>query len=131
MYWSEKYQLGIVADYLREEGYQFATEARLYSIPIDIVALQGNTTVAVELKSRDFKRGINQAERNTSVVDFSYLSVWEENITDDLVSRIDDSPIGLLSVGTHVKCLSPPVRNDPSTHAKSRVQEYVRNHVRK
>ncbi|OIB58043.1 hypothetical protein BBD46_10270 [Natrialba sp. SSL1] len=131
MYWPEKYQLGIVAEYLEKEGFEFMTESRLYSIPIDILGTNGKETVSVELKTKDFKRGIQQAERNQTLVNYSYLSVWEEYATEDLVSRIEQCDIGLLSVSDQVKCLSTPNKNETSDHATSRINEYILRDVRK
>lgn len=125
MYWPEKYQLGIVAEYLEKEGYAFITESRLYSIPIDVLGTDGERTISVELKTKDFKRGIQQAERNQTLVAHSYLSVWNEYITDDLVERVDKRGIGLLSVGNHVKCLSTPAKNETSDYAISRINEAI------
>ncbi|MDL0126298.1 hypothetical protein PNQ92_12900, partial [Halobacterium salinarum] len=116
---------------LEEEGFEFVTESRLYSVPIDILATDGEETVSVELKTKDFKRGIQQAERNQTLVDYSYLSVWEEYVTGDLVDRIDHTGIGLLSVGNHVKCLSTPAKNETSDHATSRINESILPDVRK
>jgi hypothetical protein len=130
MYWSEKYQLGPLLYYLRQNNVEYATEANLYSVPIDVVCKRDNVTMAIELKTRDFARGIKQAERNASVVDFSYLSVYEENITEDLVNRVDCRDIGLFSVGDRVECLSPPTKNNPSRHAKESVIEYISANVR-
>lgn len=130
-YWSEKYQLGILAHFLKEKGIRYTTEARLYSIPIDVLGLQRGQTIAIEMKSRDIGRGLKQAERNRSLVDYSFLSVWEEHATETLVERMEGSKIGLLSVGSDVKCLSPPAECDASEHAKKRAEERVLENVRK
>lgn len=129
-YWSEKYQLGILTHYLRDQEIDYKTEANLYSIPIDIIGVRRDTTISIEMKTRDFKHGIEQAERNTSFVDFSYLSVWDEFVTDGLIQRVQTSPIGLFSVGDRVKCLSSPTRNHPSSYVKAKVKEQVVQHVR-
>jgi len=131
MYWPEKYQLGIIKEYLREENIEFETEATLYSIPVDVLGFDGSDTYAIEMKTKDFGRGIRQAQRNTSFVDFSYLAVWEEKATKDLKKRIESLDIGLLSVGVKVKCLSTPLQNDPSDHAREVVIERVADNVRK
>lgn len=131
MYWPEKYQVGIVSHYLYEEGIDFVTEASLYSIPVDILGYDGDDTYAIELKTRDFSRGIRQAERNLLYTDYSYLSVWEENVTENLIERIDDSSVGLLSIAENTECLSLPRRNTPSQHARKRVIEKVLNDDRK
>jgi hypothetical protein len=130
MYWPEKYQLGFLREYLHDHGIAFVTEPYLFSIPIDILGARDDETFAVELKTKDFGRGINQAERNCSFVDFSYLSVWDERATEDLVARVEETPIGLLAVGDRVECLSRAGQNDPSEHARSRAMELVVDNVR-
>jgi hypothetical protein len=129
MYWPEKYQLGIITHYLRDENISYVVEPTLFSIPIDVLGARNGEAYAIELKTKDFKRGIEQAERNTSFVDYSYLAVYKERVTEDLISRLDDSPAGLFSVGEHVECLSPPSRNTPSKHARASVLDCVTNHV--
>jgi len=124
-YLPEKYQLGILTHYLENEGFTFVIEPTVFSIPIDVLAVKEGEAYAIELKTKDFKRGIEQAERNASFVEYSYLSVYEERVTEDLVDRLDDSPAGLLSIGDDVECLSPPRENNPSKHAKNRIWERV------
>jgi hypothetical protein len=131
MYWPEKYQLGIVKEYLHEKGVDYTTEATLYSIPVDILGFDGNDTYAIELKTQDFGRGIRQAQRNTSFTDYSYMAVWEENISEKLLDRMEELDIGLLSVGVGVKCLSSPIQNQPNNHAREIVIERVSDNVRK
>ena len=105
-YIPEKYQLGIIAEYLRSEGVEFTTEARVFSYPIDILALDDGDTVAIEMKSKDVTRGIEQARRDADVVDYSYLAVWEDRVTEDLVERVEDLSIGLMSIDESVTVLS-------------------------
>lgn len=130
MYWPEKYQLGFVREYLQEKNIEHVTEPLLFSIPIDVLGVRDDDVFAVELKTKDFKRGIKQADRNRSFVDYSYLSVWEERVTNDLLERLEDTPIGLLAVGDSVKCLSTARRNNPSAHAQVRAMERVIDDVR-
>jgi len=129
MYWSEKYQLGILTDFLRQKNIQYITEASAYSVRMDLACVKRDTALSIELKSQDFGRGISQAERNCTMVDYSFLSVYDELVTENLIERVDSLPIGLLSVDNRVKCLSPPKRNDPSNYARSRVRELVLNNV--
>lgn len=130
-YLSEKYQLGPLRYFLDSEGIDFVVEPVIFSIPIDILGEKEGNTYAIELKTRDFKRGIEQAMRNTSFVDYSYLSVYERCVTDHLLDRVEELPIGLLSVSSSVEHLSSPECNSPSQHAKSRVREVVTDDVRK
>ena len=131
MYWPEKYQLGFVRKYLHEKEVEFVTEPYLFSIPIDILGVRDGEVFAVELKTKNFKKGIAQADRNRSFADYSYLSVWEKRVTEGLISRIEEKEVGLLSIGERVKCLSPPNKNQPSDHAKIRAMEEVIDNVRK
>lgn len=130
-YLSEKYQLGPLRYYLNDEDIDFVIEPVIFSLPIDILGVKKDITYSIELKTKDFKRGIEQATRNTSFVDYSYISVYEQCVTEHLLERIEDSPVGLLSVSDSVEPLFPPERNTPSQHAKSRVLEVVNNDVRK
>ncbi|GAB3676780.1 hypothetical protein [Halopiger thermotolerans] len=128
-YISEKYQLGIITPFLREEGWEFTTEAKLYAVRVDIVGFNGEDTIAIELKSKDFKRGRKQAERNCSFVDYSYLAMWKENIPKDAVERLEDSDIGLLEIDTEVKRLSPASESNPSDYAKTRVKDIIHDQI--
>lgn len=128
-YISEKYQLGIVAHFLREKGIKFTTEASIYSTRIDILGIQRDTTLAIELKSQDVGRGIRQAKRNCLLVNYSFLSMWANDITNETIDRVADSPIGLLSIDDGVKCLSPPTKCDSNVHAKRRARNSVFNDI--
>jgi len=105
-YIPEKYQLGILADYLRAEDITFTTEARVFSYPIDILGIDGGETIAIEMKARNIGRGIEQARRDADVVDHSYLAVWEHSVTTELEDRFEDLSIGLLSVDEDVEVIS-------------------------
>lgn len=129
MYLSEKYQLWILEDYFEQKGYDCAFEVNLYSIPIDIIAKRKPETVAIEMKSQNSKRGIEQAQRNQRFVDKSYLSVWEVNVTDRLIKRAEGLDVGLLSVGDEVKQLSEPTLSDPNPYARERAIKRVENEV--
>lgn len=129
-YWTEKYQLGIITDFLRSKGMKYSTEVPMYSKRIDIIALQRDRVIAIEMKTRDFKRGISQAKRNTSLADYSYLSVWSEYVTEDLISRVDELDIGLFSISDNVQCLSSPRANNPNRHARSTLRENAEHELR-
>jgi len=105
-YIPEKYQLGIIADYLRSEGIVYTTEARVFSYPIDLLCVDGEDTIAIEMKSKDVSRGIEQAQRDADVVDYSYLALWEHRISTELVDEIDKLSIGLMSIDEGVEILS-------------------------
>lgn len=128
-YVSEKYQLGSITKFLDKNGIDYIFEGFLYGIPIDILCVQRDKTIAIELKSRNFRKGIYQAKRNASFVDYSFLSVWEKNVTERLVNRVKSLPIGLLAVDTKVKCLSSPSQNEPNPYVKNKIIKMVKNEV--
>ncbi|NHN63671.1 hypothetical protein G9463_10230 [Haloarcula sp. JP-Z28] len=105
-YIPEKYQLGILADYLQSEEIVFTTEARVFSYPIDILAVDGDETIAIEMKARNIGRGIEQARRDADVVDYSYLAVWDHSVSTELENRVEDLSIGLLSIDEDVEVIS-------------------------
>ncbi|WP_324666073.1 hypothetical protein [Haloarcula sediminis] len=105
-YIPEKYQLGILTDYLRSEDITFTTEARVFSYPIDILGIDGDVTIAIEMKARNIGRGIEQARRDADVVDHSYLAVWEHSVSTELQERFEELSIGLLSVDEDIEVIS-------------------------
>lgn len=107
-YVPEKYQLGILTTYLEKHGFDYTTEGRVFCYPIDILCARKGTTVAIEMKSDDVSRGIEQAWRNSDFVDFSYLAVWQERITESLIERVEDTPVGLFSISGDVEQLCSP-----------------------
>ncbi|QIO25558.1 hypothetical protein [Haloarcula sp. JP-L23] len=105
-YIPEKYQLGILTDYLRSEDITFTTEARVFSYPIDILGIDGDETIAIEMKARNIGRGIEQARRDADVVDYSYLAVWEHSVSAELEDQFEDLSVGLLSVDENIEVIS-------------------------
>lgn len=125
MYEPEKYQLGIVIEYLRKNNIQFETEAILYSIPIDILAVDSGEVIAIELKTKDIKKGLTQAERNLEYADYSYLSVWKSNVSDRLIERLHETKIGLMGIEADVEVLSPADKNIPNEYAKANAKKLI------
>ena len=111
-YLPEKYQLGVLLYYFRHHEFHYATEARVLDVPLDILAAKRGTTLAIELKSGNSKRGFVQAQRNATLVDYSFLSVWADNVTDHLTQRVAGTSVGLISVSDRVTFLSPPEQKD-------------------
>ncbi|WP_440009173.1 hypothetical protein [Halomicrococcus sp. SG-WS-1] len=129
-YVPEKYQLGILADYLRNEGYEYATEKRVFSYPIDILAIKDEETVAIEMKSKNVGRGVEQAHRDASLVDHAYLAVWDEQISDSLIESVEELPIGLISVGERAEIVVESGDNPQQLCEKENIIELVINDVR-
>jgi len=129
-YIPEKYQLGILTDYLRSHRFDYVTEGRVFCYPIDLLCLRGETTVAIEMKSGNVDRGIEQAWRNSDFVDFSYLAVWSDQITDSILDEVSDTPVGLLSVDTDVKQVSNPRITPEQLCSRDNIINTVREGVR-
>lgn len=129
-YIPEKYQLGILADYLHNEDIVFTTEARVFSYPIDILGIDGDETIAIEMKARNISRGIEQARRDADIVDHSYLAVWEHSISTELKVRFEELSIGLLSVDEEVKIISEADLVAQQLCRKENIVDKVRDDVR-
>jgi hypothetical protein len=129
-YIPEKYQLGLLTDYLDTHGFDYVTEGRVFCYPIDILCALGETTVAIEMKSGKIDRGVEQAWRNSDFVDFSYLAVWEDRITDSLIESINEKPIGLLAVDEGVEQVCSPEMTGKQLCGRESVISTVREDVR-
>lgn len=128
-YVPEKYQLGIVVDYLSQHDITYTTEGEVFCYPIDILGLKRNSTIAIELKSRNIGRGIEQATRNADFVDYSFLSVWNTNVTTDLIDQVSDLNIGLIGVDESVQIYSGPHQTDKQLCSRSSVIEVITDDV--
>lgn len=117
-YISEKYLYMMFQHYLESEPVDYWAEVSVYSIPIDVLAIESGDVLTYEFKTKDFKRGLAQANRNLAFSDYSHLIVWNSRVTDALIERVDETPIGLISVGDDIVQESPPQRNNPNHHAK-------------
>ena len=129
-YLPEKYQLGILTDYLNSHEFDYITEGRVFCYPIDLLCVRGKTTVAIEMKSGKVSRGIEQAWRNSDFVDFSYLAVWSEQITDSLLDDVSETPVGLLSINSSVKQVSNPQSTSKQLCSKDSIISTVKKDVR-
>lgn len=124
-YYPEKYQLGILTHFLQSRDFHYSTEARVFSYPIDILAYKRDATIAIEMKSANSKRGMEQAKRNAEFVDYSFLSVWEENITENLLQRVNGTDIGLISVSDQIRFRSPPKICEKSLYSSDTIRDVV------
>lgn len=128
-YVPEKYQLGIVTDFLSELGIDYATEQSIFNYPIDVLCANSEETMAIELKSRNIGKGIDQALRNADYVDFSFLAVWEEDVSETLIERVSDLPIGLLAVGESINIVSCPDKTGQQLYSNAKVNRLVDGNV--
>ena len=124
-YVSEKYQLGILVDHLEDEGFNYVREGMLYGIPIDIVGHKDSRLYMFECKTKDFKRGISQATRNLDFADRSYLVVWEDRMSDQLIRRVKTQGIGLISVDKEVSIIVEAPDNTPNEFARKEAKDLV------
>lgn len=129
-YVPEKYQLGVVVDWLIRNDIVYTTEGVVFSHPIDVLGTKYGSTVAVELKSRNIGKGIEQARRNCDYVDFSYLSVWEEDVTPTLVDRVEETPVGLLGIADEISLHSPATQTDKELCSRETIRETIDYDVR-
>jgi len=128
-YKPEKYQIGALKQFFNKKGFEYIFEANMYSIPIDVLCKKGDTVMAIELKSRNSKRGIEQALRNLYFADYSFISVWEDNITSALIERVENEPIGLIAIGHDVKFISPPSKNDVEKYPRNKAEQVITSGV--
>ncbi|MCJ7760098.1 hypothetical protein MUP59_03025 [Candidatus Bathyarchaeota archaeon] len=108
---------------LREPVHQFFSirnysvhdEVRLFQRNIDIVAERRNKVVAVELKTRDWKRAVQQACLNLRVSDYSYValpeSMWSR-VSPQVHYQAYDHGLGLLSVDGEAKQIMRPQQSE-------------------
>lgn len=129
-YIPEKYQLGLLTDYLDSHGFDYVTEGRVFCYPIDILCARDETTVAIEMKSGKIDRGVEQAWRNSDFVDFSYLAVWKDRITDSLIESVEEKPIGLLAVDEGIEQVCSPKMTGKQLCGRDSVLSTVRENVR-
>lgn len=129
-YIPEKYQLGIVTEYLAKHDITYTTEGEIFCYPIDILAVKRGSTIAIELKSRNVGTGIEQAQRNTDYVDYSFLSLWDDDVTEGVLKRVRDLNIGLLGVGESVTVYSGPSQIGQELCKRSSVIETILDDVR-
>lgn len=129
-YLPEKYQLGILTDYLDTHGFKYTTEGRVFCYPIDLLCARKGATVAIEMKSGKVKRGIEQAWRNSDFVDFSYLAVWEELITDSLIETVEDTPVGLFAISESVEQICSPRKTAEQLCSRDVVFSSIQDDIR-
>lgn len=129
-YIPEKYQLGIIAEHLRENNIEFVTEERVFCYPIDIVGVRNDETFAVEMKSGDISRGLEQAHRDASFVDYSYLAVWDECVNESVINQAENLPIGLMSVGQSVEILVEAVKSAQQLCSRESVIKSINGEIR-
>ena len=79
--------------------YKHKHQVPFFKKRVDFVYLDyKNRIIAIELKIKDWKNGINQIDSNQLFAHFSYLGVWHENIKKVPLDIFRDYGFGILSV---------------------------------
>lgn len=104
-----------VRNYYIHNNYEVYPEVRLFSRNIDLIAKKKSKIVSIELKVRNWKKGIQQSYLNLRVANYSYLA-----LPDPIWNRINrriyvdafTHGIGLLSVDGTVRQIMRPERSN-------------------
>ena len=76
----EEVLVNLVANHIKERGYQVYKEVRIPISPprhIDLLAFNGEV-VAIEVKVSDWKTALKQANLYTLVADRVYVAIWDK-----------------------------------------------------
>jgi hypothetical protein len=82
--------------------YAVKREVSHYEKRIDVVAYCPivQELTAIEAKSRDWQRALQQAMLNLTATDYSYIAIWSESAHRVCLGLLDEFGIGLIVVGT-------------------------------
>lgn len=82
--------------------YAVRREVSHYEKRIDVVAYcpMVQELTAIEAKSKDWQRALQQAMLNLTATDYSYIAIWSESAHRVCRSLLDEFGIGLIVVGT-------------------------------
>lgn len=98
---TERRLVDVLAAFLRKEGDVYR-EVPHYEKRIDLVTYcrDASSIVAIEAKSCNWQRAVQQAMLNLTAVDLSYVAIWSAKA--HLVDRdtLEHFGIGLIAVGT-------------------------------
>ncbi len=102
-----------VEEYLRARGWKVLREVKVRGRVADIVAIKNDDMAIVEVKGSagDIHNGIEQALHQKRAVNFSYLAIPKERITNDLKNTCKNLGIGLILLDNSVKEVIKPVRS--------------------
>lgn len=81
--------------------HQFGAEVRTHGRSRADVLLRADHVVAIEAKLSDWRRALGQAVLNTSVVDRSYVAMWEGRIPAILLVEAKKYRVGVIAVSHH------------------------------
>lgn len=112
-----------VEEYLKSRGWKVSREVRVRGRSLDIVAVRGDDIVAVEVKGSvgDIQRGIEQALHQKRAVNFSYLAIPKERLTNDLKNTCKNLGIGLILLNDGVKEVVKPAHSKALASVKRKI----------
>jgi hypothetical protein len=98
---SEKRLVDVLVSYLRGKS-RVEREVRHYEKSIDVVAMCSNTCEihAIEVKTRNWSRALQQAIVNLAVAEKSYVAMHSKYVHCVNVAELQENGIGLISVGS-------------------------------
>lgn len=102
--------LGKVGEYFQNRGWEVRKEVKVRGRVADIVAIKDEKMAAVEVKGTggDVQKGIMQALHHKGAVNFSYLTIHRQNLTNSVESTCKNLGIGLLVVDDRVEEVGAP-----------------------
>ncbi len=98
---SEKRLVNVLRNYLRRNNYT-KCQVRHYEKRIDLVMVCSDSgeLCAIEAKTENWKRAIEQAVVNLAVAERSYIAIYSNFAHRVSLEELDKNGIGLISVGT-------------------------------
>lgn len=118
--------------YFEENFTIFALQVPLHSRIIDLVALDNEGhLIGVEFKLKDWRRGINQAIKNTTTFDFNYVCVPGGRYMDRLKIAAADVGIGIMIYDNDSKSIRVELKAKKSKYKWSPNCDAVKSYLRK
>lgn len=133
---TEKRLVDVLVSFLRNDNL-VAREVRHYEKSIDVVAMphENYELNAVEVKTSNWGKAIQQAVVNLAVAEKSYIAMYEKNVHRVNLDELNQYGIGLISVGTSwgdVKVVHEAQRSSfLNKITNSRVKELLKKRVSK
>ena len=94
----EKSMIQKVSNYFETRGYQTFTEVPILRKKIDLIAFDKKSSVAVELKVKDWYRALQQAVIHRVLADYAYVAIWHEYLHRVNVEQFKQLGVGIIEV---------------------------------
>jgi hypothetical protein len=89
----------------------------------DVVFLAGDEVIGVEVKMTDWRRAIFQALLNRYCVDRSYIALWTDRVTTNVLSEAIEWGVGVLAVSaTSIEIVQAAPVNQPEPTIRNRIR---------